>query len=192
MGKVQYGKCGLDEVGRGPLAGPVTAAAVVLTDRTPLDLLADSKAMTPARRLRARVALVDTTIWALGWANHEEIDALNILNASLLAMERAFTHLAALLCSKPLLALVDGNRAPDLPTTVETVVHGDATVPEIQAASIIAKTARDAWMDRYALTEPRYGFERHKGYPTVEHKRLIAEFGPCPIHRLSFRGVARG
>ncbi len=175
--------CGVDEAGRGPLAGPVTAGAVILPAGFPLEVLADSKALRPEARLRAAVLIRARAAWSVGWAWPEEIDKLNIHNATLLAMRRAVRGLQ----TKPDLLLVDGLFTPNLEIPRTAIVKGDATVPQIMAASIIAKTARDAWMERYARIEPGYGFERHKGYPTKEHRRLLASLGASAIHRKSFR-----
>ena len=176
--------CGIDEAGRGPHAGPVTAAAVVLPPDFPTGILADSKALSPARReAAARVIKERSVAWAVGWASAAEIDALNIHHATLLAMRRAIEGLPV----RPSLLLVDGLFVPEAGVPGRAIVRGDATVPEIMAASIIAKTARDAWMEDYALKEPGYGFERHKGYPTREHRAAITQLGPCAIHRRSFR-----
>lgn len=193
--------CGIDEAGRGPLAGPVTAAAVVFTGSIDPKLLADSKTLSPLRREEARTTIVVSSFWALGWADSCEIDRVNILQASLLAMSRAWINISALLQKGDadestaidpsiLTALVDGNRCPDLSIPCEAIVKGDSKIPEIQAASILAKTARDRWIESYASIEPRYGFETHKGYPTALHKARLNEFGPSPIHRRSFRGVS--
>lgn len=180
--------CGIDEAGRGPLAGPVTAAAVILGPEFPVGLLADSKVLPPARREAAARLIRDRAIaWALGWAPAEEIDRLNIHRATLLAMRRAVDGLSV----RPTLLLVDGLFVPDAGVPGRAVVRGDATVPEIMAASILAKTARDAWMTEYARREPGYGFERHKGYPTRGHRDAIARLGPCAIHRRSFRLLAQ-
>ena len=176
--------CGLDEAGRGPLAGPVTAAAVVLPPGFPIEILADSKVLSPSRREAAgRLIRERAAAWAIGWASAAEIDRLNIHHATLLAMRRAVDVLAV----RPTLLVVDGLFVPDAGVPGRAVVGGDATVPEIMAASILAKTARDAWMVAYAGQEPGYGFEKHKGYPTREHRAAIARLGPCAIHRRSFR-----
>ena len=181
--------CGIDEAGRGPLAGPVTAAAVVLPADFPAGLLADSKALSPSRREAAALVIRDrATAWAVGWATPEEIDRVNIHHATLLAMRRAVEGLGV----RPTQLLVDGLFVPDAGVPGRAVVRGDATVPEIMAASILAKTARDAWMTDYAVREPGYGFEKHKGYPTAEHRAAIARLGPCPIHRRSFRLLPPG
>jgi ribonuclease HII len=176
--------CGIDEAGRGPLAGPVTAAAVVLPPDFPTGILADSKALSPGRRESAAQVIRDrATSWAVGWASSEEIDCLNIHHATLLAMRRAVEGLAV----RPTRLLVDGLFVPDAGVPGRAIVRGDATVHEIMAASILAKTARDAWMVSYAKREPGYGFQIHKGYPTAEHRAAIARLGPCAIHRRSFR-----
>ncbi len=176
--------CGVDEAGRGPLAGPVTAAAVILPEGFPLEFLADSKALTPACRGRFACVIRSRAVAiSVGWAWPEEIDRLNIHRATLLAMTRAVRGLSR----KPTLLLVDGLFTPNVGISARAIVKGDATVPQIMAASIIAKTSRDAWMERYARIEPAYGFERHKGYPTREHRGCIEAYGISPIHRRSFR-----
>lgn len=204
---------GIDEVGRGPLAGPVTAAAVALPDAFDAVRVADSKVLTAAQRTRIAAALRTADIpIAIAWVSAAEIDALNIHNASLLAMQRALealighalnaaespvpgaTALAATFnaafAAGTVPILVDGRFVPPIPYPCRAVVGGDGTIPAVGAASIVAKVARDAWMERYALTDPRYGFERHKGYPTAQHRAALRLHGPCPIHRRSFRGVA--
>ena len=176
--------CGIDEAGRGPIAGPVTAAAVVLPLNFPLQILNDSKRLTSSRRdevaeiIRARVPY-----WALGWATHQEIDDLNILQATLLAMTRALNALSI----RPDRILVDGLHCPACGIPATAIVKGDTTVPEIMAASILAKTARDVWMQEYAREEPAYLFDKHKGYPTAEHRRLVFSLGPSAIQRRTFR-----
>jgi len=174
--------CGIDEAGRGPLAGPVTAAAVVLPPGFPEGLLDDSKALSRAARERALAVIVERAAWSLGWAWPAEIDSMNILKATMLAMRRAFLGLRI----RPGMVLVDGNRTPDLPCARRAVVGGDAIVPAIMAASIVAKVARDRAMERYDRLYPAYGYARHKGYPTVEHRELCRRLGPSPIQRLSF------
>ena len=179
---------GVDEAGRGPLAGPVVAAAVILDRARPIDGLDDSKALSAARREALAVLIrTDARAWALGMASVEEIDRLNILQASLLAMQRAVQGLAV----APRLALVDGNRAPRLACLVHTVVGGDALVPAISAASILAKVERDALMVALDAQYPQYGFAGHKGYPTAAHVAALARHGVSPVHRRSFAPVRR-
>jgi ribonuclease HII len=176
--------CGVDEAGRGPIAGPVAAAAVILPPDFPIDVLADSKALSPSRRRRAATLIRERAVaCAVGWATHDEIDALNIHRATLLAMGRAVEALPV----KPDRILVDGLYCPATGIPSVAIVKGDATVPQIMAASIIAKTSRDAWMERYAEIEPSYGYERHKGYPTAEHRAIVRRLGPSRIQRRSFR-----
>lgn len=175
--------CGIDEAGRGPLAGPVTAAAVILGVDFPDGRLADSKALRLGERNALRELITSRAVcWAIGWASHREIDLLNIHRATLLAMKRAFGGLSI----APGRVIVDGRFCPELPVPCTAVVHGDRLVPEIQAASILAKTLRDSWMIDYARIEPEYLFERHKGYPTIDHRRRIAAHGPSRIQRMSF------
>jgi ribonuclease HII len=182
---------GVDEAGRGPLAGPVVAAAVVLDPLRPIAGLRDSKRLTAGARERlAGEIRARARAWAIGWSDSAEIDALNILEASLLAMQRALQGLPV----APDDVLIDGNRCP--PATrlgflcrFDVVVGGDATVGEISAASILAKVSRDQWMTRVAASYPDYGFERHKGYPTADHLRRLARLGPCRLHRRSFAPV---
>lgn len=177
---------GVDEAGRGPLAGPVVAAAVVLAPAPPLRGLADSKRLTPKRREALDREIRDRALaFAVAFATVEEIDRINILQASLLAMERAVANLGV----TPDSALVDGNRSPRLACAVETVVKGDATVAVISAASILAKVARDREMLLLDERFPGYGFARHKGYPTREHLAALRALGPCAQHRRSFRPV---
>jgi len=180
---------GVDEVGRGPLAGPVVAAAVILDSRRPIEGLADSKALQDKRRRALAVEIRrKACAFALGMADPAEIDALNILQASLLAMQRAVARLAVV----PDLIRVDGNRLPDFSATasvVEAVVGGDRLIPCISAASILAKVCRDRLMRRWHRRYPRYGFDRHKGYPTRAHFEALRRYGPCTIHRVSFAPV---
>jgi ribonuclease HII len=176
--------CGIDEAGRGPIAGPVTAAAVILPPDFPIGVLGDSKALSAARRRKAEALIKEKAVaWAVGWASHEEIDTLNIHHATLLAMARA----VELLPVRPDSLIVDGLFCPSCGIPATAIVRGDATEPPIMAASILAKTARDAWMEEYARTEPAYLFEKHKGYPTAEHRRIVLRLGPSAIHRRSFR-----
>lgn len=178
---------GVDEVGRGPLAGPVVAAAVILDPARPIAGLADSKTLSPLRREQLAVEIrAKALAWALGRAEVAEIDRLNILQASLLAMQRAIAALSIV----PDQALVDGNRCPLLACPCRAIVRGDATVPAISAASILAKVARDAEMGELHERYPRYGFAQHKGYPTAAHRDALRRFGPCPEHRRSFAPVA--
>lgn len=182
---------GVDEAGRGPLAGPVVAAAVILDPRRPIIGLADSKTLEEAHRERlAREIRASALACGLGFADHAEIDALNILEATWLAMRRALIALRI----PPGHVQFDGNRAPSLaklgfPCTCETIVRGDAKIPAISAASILAKTTRDAWMRVVEEHYPGYGFARHKGYPTAEHLAALARLGPTPLHRRSFAPV---
>jgi ribonuclease HII len=182
---------GVDEAGRGPLAGPVVAAAVILDPARPIEGLADSKTLAPARRAAlARQVRASSLAIGLGWADAAEIDALNILQASLLAMRRSIVALGV----KPRHVAVDGNRCPDLrgldfDCTVEAVVRGDATVASISAASILAKVARDEYMQQLEALYPGYGLAVHKGYPTPAHLAALRRLGPSPVHRRSFAPV---
>lgn len=179
---------GVDEAGRGPLAGPVVAAAVILDAARPIDGLDDSKALSATRREALAVIIRERArAWALGMASVEEIDRLNILQASLLAMQRAVQGLGV----APRLALVDGNRAPRLDCPVQTVVGGDALIPAISAASILAKVERDALMVALDARYPQYGFAGHKGYPTAAHVAALERHGVSPAHRRSFAPVRR-
>ena len=182
---------GADEAGRGPLAGPVCAAAVVLPSDFPFEILADSKALSEKKRLFAEPIIKEKAIaWAIAWGTPAEIDSINILNASLLEMKRAYLLVEKQLTSKglkPDILLVDGNKRPDVPIACQAIVKGDASVHEIMAASILAKNARDRIMVLAAKRWPQYGFEKHKGYPCASHKAALHAFGPCPIHRLTFR-----
>jgi ribonuclease HII len=176
--------CGIDEAGRGPLAGPVTAAAVILGKGFPLEILNDSKKLTEKRRDAAMELIFERAVaWGIGWASSAEIDEINILQASLLAMRRAYLDMGA----EPGLAIIDGLFAPDIPCKAEPRVKADATVPEVMAASILAKTARDRMMLRYSWIYPEWDYEGHKGYPTKAHRERIALYGPSPIQRKSFR-----
>lgn len=180
---------GVDEAGRGPLAGPVMAAAVVLDPERPILGLADSKALSESQRLTLAAQIRAASLaWAVASASVEEIDSLNILQATLLAMQRAVAGLRA----QPALVLVDGKHAPALACPVRTIIRGDATEPAISAASILAKVTRDAEMVRLDRLYPHYGFARHKGYPTPEHRAAIARWGPSALHRRSFRPVREG
>lgn len=178
--------CGVDEAGRGPLAGPVFAAAVILDPARPIPGLADSKALSAPRReaLAAEIRL-RATAWGVASASVEEIDTLNILQASLLAMRRAVEGLAV----APAEVLVDGLHCPRLTVPVRSVVRGDATLASIAAASILAKVARDAEMRALHRIHPLYGFDQHKGYPTVAHLAALRAHGACAAHRRSFAPV---
>ncbi len=178
---------GVDEAGRGPLMGPVVAAAVILDDLHPIKGLADSKILTASRReklydeIRAKALCCSIAL-----ATAEEIDTLNILQATMLAMRRAVEGLRL----KPVKVLVDGNRLPVLNILAEAIVKGDALVPSISAASILAKVHRDRWCEQFHLEYPQYGFAGHKGYGTAEHLAALREHGACPQHRRSFSPVA--
>ena len=178
--------CGVDEAGRGPLAGPVHAAAVILDRKRRINGLADSKVLTPERRevLAARIK-ERAVAWAVASASVEEIDRVNIFHASMLAMRRAVQQLGV----RPDEAWVDGNHCPDLGCRAKAIVDGDALHPVISAASIIAKTVRDAEMCALHERFPQYGFDRHKGYATADHLDALGRVGPCEIHRRSFYAV---
>jgi ribonuclease HII len=179
---------GVDEVGRGPLAGPVVAAAVILNPERPIEGLADSKKLTEKRREALDPIIREHSLcWALGRAEPEEIDSINILQASLLAMQRAVAGLS----TQPGLALVDGNKAPQLPCQIRTIVGGDAIEPAISAASIIAKVARDREMVELDACYPGYGLAKHKGYPTKQHMQALQLLGVSKIHRRSFAPIER-
>jgi ribonuclease HII len=183
---------GIDEAGRGPLAGPVCAAAVILPPDFPIEILNDSKKLTPARRNAARLVICEkAAAWGIGWASAAEIDEINILQASLLAMKRAWEEMvlcfpAQLAAAGGLTAIIDGLFAPDIPIPCKPMVKADAQVPEVMAASILAKTARDRLMERYDWFYPEYGYARHKGYPTKTHREAVIKYGPSPIQRMSF------
>jgi len=197
--------CGLDEAGRGPLAGPVSAAAVILPEDFPAELLNDSKKLSPAAREKAKTVICrEALAWGIGWASAVEIDEINILKASLLAMKRAFEAMSAA-WNEPLLmamginpgaagsapfpairAVADGLFIPEIPVPCEPLVKADSLVPAVMAASILAKTARDRLMEYYAIFYPEYGYEKHKGYPTKAHREAIQRYGPSPIQRMSF------
>jgi len=179
---------GVDEAGRGPLAGPVVAAAVILDDLKPIKGLADSKQLTALRRERLYDEIrAKALCCSIAQASVEEIDQLNILQATLLAMRRAVLGLRL----KPTKVLVDGNRLPALDVLAEAIVSGDALVPCISAASILAKVTRDRMLCELHQLHPEYGFDRHKGYGTAEHLRALQTHGALPVHRRSFAPVAR-
>lgn len=175
--------CGVDEAGRGPLAGPVCAAAVILPAYIDIPGLDDSKKLSDKRRRELFPVIKEKAIaYGIAFADHKEIDELNILQATYLAMERAMAMLAV----KPELALIDGNRAKDFGVPVETVVHGDSRSASIAAASVLAKVTRDDYMLEMGKEYPEYGFEIHKGYGTKAHYAALSEHGHCEIHRLTF------
>jgi len=179
---------GVDEAGRGPLAGPVFAAAVILDPARPVPGLRDSKLLSPARREELAGFIRERAIaWAVACAAVEEIDTLNILRATLLAMRRAVEALAVV----PAEVLVDGNQCPSLACPVRAIVRGDRDVAAISAASILAKTARDALLVELDRQFPQYGFAQHKGYATPEHLAALGRHGPCAIHRRTFAPVAQ-
>lgn len=178
--------CGVDEAGRGPLAGPVFAAAVILDPAQPIQGLRDSKKLTEARRDALALEIKNNALaWSIAQCSEAEIDALNILQATMLAMRRAIEGLAV----RPTLALIDGNRCPVCTIRSEAIVKGDDKVPAISAASILAKTARDAALAVLHLQYPHYAFDRHKGYPTALHLERLRAHGVSPVHRKSYAPV---
>jgi len=175
--------CGVDEAGRGPLAGPVCAAAVILPPHLEIPGLTDSKKLSDKRRRELMPVIKEQSLaYGIAFASHEEIDEINILQATFLAMKRALEQLDI----KPDLALIDGNRETDFGLSVKTVVKGDSLSANIAAASVLAKVTRDDLMEQLAKEYPQYGFEVHKGYGTKAHYAALTEFGPSPVHRLSF------
>ena len=175
--------CGVDEAGRGPLAGPVCAAAVILPSHVDIPGLNDSKKLSDKKRRELFPVILEKAVaYGIALVDHSEIDEINILQATYAAMRRAIEQLSV----KPELALVDGNRATDFGVPVETVVKGDSRSASIAAASILAKVTRDDLMLEMAQTYPEYGFEIHKGYGTKAHYEALAQHGPCPIHRMTF------
>lgn len=175
--------CGVDEAGRGPLAGPVCAAAVILPEHIDIPGLDDSKKLSDKRRRELFPIIKERAIaYGIGFADCNEIDDINILQATFLAMERAISVLSV----KPEVALIDGNRQKDFGLPVQTVVHGDSLSASIAAASILAKVTRDDLMLEMAKEYPQYSFEIHKGYGTKAHYAALSEHGPCPIHRMTF------
>ncbi|WP_306397735.1 ribonuclease HII [Telluria beijingensis] len=178
--------CGVDEAGRGPLAGPVYAAAVILDPRRPIEGLRDSKKLTEARRDELAPLIREHALaWAVAECSCEEIDSINILQATMLAMRRAVEALHTV----PTLALIDGNRCPQMDVRAHAIVEGDDKVNAISAASILAKTARDAALVRLHALYPQYGFDQHKGYGTPLHLERLRAHGPSPAHRRSFAPV---
>lgn len=181
------GVCGIDEAGRGPLAGSVVAAAVILDPDKPIAGLNDSKKLTARRREQLAALIREQALaWAVAEASAAEIDEINILQASFLAMQRA----VAALPIAPVAAVVDGNRCPKLPMPVTAIVKGDGKIAAIAAASILAKTARDAQMQELHASYPQYGFDRHMGYPTAAHMAALKLHGVCPQHRKRYAPVA--
>jgi ribonuclease HII len=175
--------CGVDEAGRGPLAGPVFAAAVIFPEGTEIDGINDSKKLSPKKREQLCSTIKDKAeAFSIAFATVDEICELNILNASLLAMQRAINALAIM----PEIALIDGNQLPNIPIKSRAIVKGDTLSYSIAAASILAKVARDRVMTSLDLQYPAYGFAKHKGYGTAAHIELIKKYGPCPIHRKTF------
>jgi ribonuclease HII len=184
----EKGIAGVDEAGRGPWAGPVLAAAVILDPARPIDGLQDSKKLSASKRESLCVLIQARSLaWSVAQASVEEIDTLNILQATLLAMRRAVEGLSVTPCE----VWIDGNRAPELNVPCRTVVGGDASVAAIAAASILAKVHRDAWCTQMDARYPQYGFARHKGYGTAAHHQVLLQYGPCAQHRRSFAPVAR-
>jgi len=175
--------CGVDEAGRGPLAGPVCAAAVILPANLDIPGLNDSKKLSDKRRRELFPVIKEKAIaYSIAFVDHTQIDEINILQATYLAMEQAINGLQI----KPDIALIDGNRAKDFGVPVKTVVHGDSLSANIAAASVLAKVTRDDYMLKMAETYPGYGFEIHKGYGTKVHYEALTKLGPCPIHRMTF------
>jgi ribonuclease HII len=180
--------CGVDEAGRGPLAGPVVAAAVILDPERPIPGLNDSKKLSEKKRIALAALIRERAIaWAVAEASVAEIDQINILQASLLAMQRAVAALSV----KAESALIDGNRCPKLEIPAEAIIQGDGKIASIAAASILAKTDRDAGMLVLHAEYPQYGFDRHMGYPTAAHFKALEAHGVSPVHRRSFGPVAR-
>lgn len=185
--------CGLDEAGRGPLAGPVIAAAVILPSDFPVELLNDSKKLSAKKRGTLEILIKEKAVaWAVSSVDEKEIDRINILRASLLAMKQAFESLYERLYEKlpdprpAIECIADGTFCPEVGVPCTALVRADSLVPAVMAASVLAKTERDRIMCAYAKLYPAYGYERHKGYPTLEHRTLCRKLGPSPIQRMSF------
>lgn len=184
--------CGIDEAGRGPLAGPVTAAAVILPNDFKVELLRDSKKLSPKKRLELSDLILKTCFFGIGWASPEEIDELNIHNATLKAMERAYQNLISeyagdFFIENGIEVIVDGVHIPDIPEkNTRAEIKADDRFPPVMAASILAKTARDLMMERYGRLYPEYEYPKHKGYPTKLHSELLKKWGPPPLQRKSF------
>ena len=175
--------CGVDEAGRGPLAGPVCAAAVILPENTVIDGVNDSKKLSEKKREALFDVICETArSYSIAYTSVEEIEELNILNATMLAMKRAVEGLDV----KADYAMIDGNRTPDLEIESEYIIKGDAKSMSVACASILAKVSRDRLLYEYAKEYPQYGFEKHKGYGTKAHTEALKEYGPCPYHRMSF------
>ena len=184
--------CGVDEAGRGPLVGAVVAGAVVLDPNNPIDGLKDSKKLTPARReFLYEQIMKNSKAWGVGEASPAEIDSINILQATMLAMRRAIEDLTTRLGRWPDKALIDGNRCPELPIAAEAIIKGDAKEPAISAASILAKVTRDQQMMILHEQHPEYGFDQHMGYPTEAHFAALKQYGACAEHRRSFSPVRK-
>jgi ribonuclease HII len=184
--------CGVDEAGRGPLVGSVVAGAVVLDPNRPIDGLKDSKKLTAARREFLYEQIIERSkAWGVGEASPTEIDSMNILQATMLAMRRAIEDLAERLGGWPDKALIDGNRCPELPISAEAIIKGDAKEPAISAASILAKVTRDRQMMLLHERHPEYGFSQHMGYPTAAHFAALKQYGACVEHRRSFSPVRK-
>ena len=188
--------CGLDEAGRGPLAGPVVASAVILPNDFPSEILNDSKRISVKKRELAEKIIKEKACWGIGIVSHTVIDEINILEASLLAMKKAYEALSikfdawaegAGVSAKTICAVADGTFCPDIGCECRSEVKADAKYAPVMAASILAKTCRDAIMIEMDKRYPAYGYARHKGYPTAEHRRICREIGPSPIQRLTFR-----
>ncbi len=189
--------CGLDEAGRGPLAGPVSAGAVILPPDFPIEILDDSKKLSEKKRLAAEPVIKERACWAVAFVSHEIIDKINILEASMLAMRNAYLAMmekfpawlemnALPADSCDVIAIADGNRAPSLPCEVRAEVKADGKYAAVMAASILAKNSRDRLMYEYDKLYPEYGYARHKGYPTKAHRDVCRKIGPSPIQRLTF------
>lgn len=191
--------CGLDEAGRGPLAGPVTAGAVILPYDFPFELLNDSKKLSPKKREKAELVIKEKALWGIGIIDHKKIDEINILQASLLAMKTAYVDMLSKLpewCNekkmsviqeKDIKAIADGIYIPDISCNCICEIKADAKYAQVMAASIIAKVERDRIMMEYDKKYPQYGYAKHKGYPTADHRKICREIGPSPIQRLSFK-----
>lgn len=191
---------GLDEAGRGPLAGPVSASCVILPKNFPTEILNDSKKLSEKKRNAASLVIKETACWGIAFVNHDEIDKINILQASLKAMKLAYEMMmikfpnwilaqgySKNLNSNSINAIVDGNFVPEIDCQAQAIVKADSKFPCVMAASILAKVERDKLMCEYDKLYPQYGYAKHKGYPTAEHKRICHELGPSPIQRLSFK-----